>query len=183
MTLHYTGFWVWIDIQQVIVSSEQMLSTYLCRLSLAMDLRSSMELCDGASINKLPAWPISRWMTRAWYMMDPAPALLMWPRQHIRLFLFILTKLELVVTGRASVATERPVILASIALLVPLILQIVLTSRFQVSNPYVSKEQTASSYNRNLTFWEMWGESNTWCSFPHAPRHCHCPPCTYIVAL
>ena len=23
------------------------------------------------------------------------------------------------------------------------------------------------SNNRNLTFWEMWGESNTWISFPH----------------
>ena len=53
-----------------------------------------------------------------------------------------MTRLKLVVTGRASVATERPVILTNITLLTPSILQMVLVSRFQVSHPYGEMDKT-----------------------------------------
>ena len=163
----------------------QRASAFHLHLSLAMGLRSSMELWGGASINRLPESPSHCVLDNerlvhsgSWSypnnVTEPAES----PLPDI---------LNQVKAGRGwgdglriSVAIDRPVILASISLLVPLSLRIVFTSRFQVSYPYVSMDQTTTSYSRNLTFWEMCGESKTWRSLAW---HCHRHPCAYIIVL
>ena len=99
--------------------------------------------------------------------MESGPARMMWPSHRNRLSLIFLIKSKLVVCDRASVGIDFPVIRANITLFAPLILYIVTVSRSHVSQPYVSREQTAASYNRNLTFSEICGESKMWRSLPH----------------
>ena len=108
-------------------------------LSFASPASSSSDECGGASISRLPGWPIVRWTDSAWKVILCCPSRRksrrMCPTHLRRLARILFTRLKLVESARASSRIDFPVMRDSIRLLAPFICLCTFSVRVHVSDP------------------------------------------------
>ena len=104
-------------------------------LSSAKGIRSSTQVCGGASISREPLMLLLNWAKTAWNVSWSLPPRRICPSHRNRIFLRRRTKFKLVERGRASCWIVLPVKEASMRLFAPLMRLITFSLNGQDSQP------------------------------------------------